>query len=209
MKKTNVLKLVTVAMLTAIAFALYMFEIPLIFSCFVGKKISSSVWMAVLVAMAGIYMLCFSGGIGGIYLGPVAGVMIEFMKNLIHVFTKGLGSTMGFGDLMNFIVGSAYIVPFVLCYNAFSKKMKKAVAILISAVIGCVALVALGAAANYFIAPLYFKYFVGQIITEEFLMTYLVSATSLNIVKGAILSVVAYPVIFLLLDKIKKVSSIG
>ena len=135
--------------------------------------------------------------------------MIEFMKNLIHVFTKGLGSTMGFGDLMNFIVGSAYIVPFVLCYNAFSKKMKKAVAILVSAVIGCVALVGLGAAANYCIAPLYFKYFVGQIITEEFLMTYLVSATSLNIVKGAILSVVAYPVIFLLLDKIKKVSRIG
>ena len=192
MKKTNVTKLVTMAMLTAIAFALYMFEIPLISFGFLKYDLSD-----------------IAALIGGIYLGPVAGVVIEFMKNLIHVFTKGLGSTMGFGDLMNFIVGSAYIVPFVLCYNAFSKKMKKAVAILVSAVIGCVALVGLGAAANYFIAPLYFKYFVGQIITEEFLMTYLVSATSLNIVKGAILSVVAYPVIFLLLDKIKKVSRIG
>ena len=192
MKKTNVTKLVTMAMLTAIAFALYMFEIPLISFGFLKYDLSD-----------------IAALIGGIYLGPVAGVVIEFMKNLIHVFTKGLGSTMGFGDLMNFIVGSAYIVPFVLCYNAFSKKMKKAVAILVSAVIGCVALVGFGAAANYFIAPLYFKYFVGQIITEEFLMTYLVSATSLNIVKGAILSVVAYPVIFLLLDKIKKVSRIG
>ncbi len=192
MKKTNVTKLVTMAMLTAIAFALYMFEIPLISFGFLKYDLSD-----------------IAALIGGIYLGPVAGVAIEFMKNLIHVFTKGLGSTMGFGDLMNFIVGSAYIVPFVLCYKAFSKKMKKAVAILISAVIGCVALIGLGAAANYFIAPLYFKYFVGQIITEEFLMTYLVSATSLNIVKGAILSVVAYPVIFLLLDKIKKVSRIG
>lgn len=192
MKKTNVTKLVTMAMLTAIAFALYMFEIPLISFGFLKYDLSD-----------------IAALIGGIYLGPVAGVVIEFMKNLIHVFTKGLGSTMGFGDLMNFIVGSAYIVPFVLCYNAFSKKMKKAVAILVSAVIGCVALIGFGAAANYFIAPLYFKYFVGQIITEEFLMTYLVSATSLNIVKGAILSVVAYPVIFLLLDKIKKVSRIG
>lgn len=192
MKKTNVTKLVTMAMLTAIAFALYMFEIPLISFGFLKYDLSD-----------------IAALIGGIYLGPVAGVAIEFMKNLIHVFTKGLGSTMGFGDLMNFIVGSAYIVPFVFCYKSFSKKMKKAVAILISAVIGCVALVGLGAAANYFIAPLYFKYFVGQVITEEFLMTYLVSATSLNIVKGAILSVVAYPVIFLLLDKIKKVSRIG
>lgn len=192
MKKTNVLKLVTVAMLTAIAFALYMFEIPLISFGFLKYDLSD-----------------IAALIGGIYLGPGAGVLIEFLKNLIHVFTKGLGSTMGFGDLMNFIVGSAYIVPFVLCYRGLSKKMKKALAILISAIIGCVALVGIGAVANYFIAPLYFKYFVGQEITQEFLMTYLVSATSLNVVKGAILSVVAYPIILLLLDKIKKVSRIG
>ncbi len=192
MKKTNVLKLVTAAMLTAIAFALYMFEIPLISFGFLKYDLSD-----------------IAALIGGIYLGPAVGVLIEFLKNVIHVFTKGLGSTMGFGDLMNFIVGSAYIVPFVICYNKLSKKMKKAVAILISAIIGCIALVGLGAAANYFIAPLYFKYFVGQEITKEFLMTYLVSATSLNIVKGAILSVVAYPIILLLLDKIKKVSRIG
>lgn len=192
MKKTNVVKLVTAAMLTAIAFALYMFEIPLISFGFLKYDLSD-----------------IAALIGGLYLGPAAGALIEFLKNLIHVFTKGLGSTMGFGDLMNFIVGSAYIVPFVLCYRGLSKKMKKALAILISAIIGCVALVGIGAAANYFIAPLYFKYFVGQEITQEFLMTYLVSATSLNIVKGAILSVVAYPIILLLLDKIKKVSSIG
>ncbi len=192
MKKTNVLKLVTAAMLTAIAFALYMFEIPLISFGFLKYDLSD-----------------IAALIGGIYLGPAVGVLIEFLKNVIHVFTKGLGSTMGFGDLMNFIVGSAYIVPFVICYNKLSKKMKKALAILISAIIGCVALVGIGAAANYFIAPLYFKYFVGQVITDEFLMTYLVSATSLNIVKGAILSVVAYPIILLLLDKIKKVSRIG
>ena len=192
MKKTNVLKLVTAAMLTAIAFALYMFEIPLISFGFLKYDLSD-----------------IAALIGGIYLGPAVGVLIEFLKNVIHVFTKGLGSTMGFGDLMNFIVGSAYIVPFVICYNKLSKKMKKAVAIFISAIIGCVALVGIGAAANYFIAPLYFKYFVHQEITKEFLMTYLVSATSLNIVKGAILSVVAYPIILLLLDKIKKVSRIG
>ncbi len=192
MKKTNILKLVTVAMLAAIAVVLYMFEIPLISFGFLKYDLSD-----------------IAALIGGIYLGPVAGVLIEFLKNLIHVFIKGLGSTMGFGDLMNFIVGSAYIVPFVLCYRALSKKMKKALAILVSAVIGCVALVGIGAGANYFIAPLYFKYFVGQEITQEFLMTYLISATSLNIVKGAILSVVAYPIILLLLDKIKKVSRIG
>ncbi len=192
MKKTNVLRLVTVAMLTAIATALYMFEIPLISFGFLKYDLSD-----------------IAALIGGIYLGPATGVLIEFLKNVIHVFVKGLGSTMGFGDLMNFIVGSAYIVPFVIFYRGFSHKMKKALAILVAAIISCIFLVGIGAAANYFIAPLYFKYFVGQVITKEFLMTYLVSATSLNIVKGAILSVVAYPIILILIDKLKKVSRIS
>lgn len=192
MKKNNVLKLVTAAMLTAIAFALYMFEIPLISFGFLKYDASD-----------------IAALIGGIYLGPAAGVLIEFLKNLIHVFVKGLGSTMGFGDLMNFVVGSAYIVPFVLCYKAFLEKIKKPAAILVSALIGCVALVGIGAFANYFIAPLYFKYFVGQAISHEFLMTYLVSATLLNIVKGAILSAVAYPVILVLLGKLKKATRLS
>ncbi len=191
-KKNYVYKTVSVAMLTAIATVLYMFEIPLISFGFLKYDLSD-----------------IAALIGGIWLGPAAGVLIEFLKNVIHVLTKGLGSTMGFGDLMNFIVGSAYIVPFVILYRSFSKKHKKAVSILVSAVIGCIILVAIGAAANYFIAPLYFKYFVGQVITKEFLMTYLVSATSLNIVKGVALSVVAYPIILLLLDKLNKVSRIS
>lgn len=50
--------------------ALYVILVP-IFSVFVKKKISSSVWMGVIIAMVGIYLLCFSGGIGGIYSGDI------------------------------------------------------------------------------------------------------------------------------------------
>jgi riboflavin transporter FmnP len=96
----------------------------------------------------------------------------------------------------------------VLCFHEFAKKIKKSVAVLISAVIGCLALVGVGAAANYFVAPLYFKYFVGQIITDEFLIGYLSYACIINVVKGIVLSVVAYPVIFMLVDKLKKVSKL-
>ncbi len=191
-KKNYVFKTVAVAMLTAVATVLYLFELPLLSFGFLKYDLSD-----------------IAALIGGIYLGPAAGALIELLKNVIHVLTKGLGSTMGFGDLMNFIVGTAYIVPFVLLYRSFSRRMKKAIAILLSAIVGCVLLVSIGAAANYFIAPLYFKYFVGQEITNEFLMTYLVSATSLNIVKGLILSVVSYPIILLLIDKLKKVSRIS
>ncbi len=189
----NVYKMVAIAMLTAIAEVLYMLDFPLFTGPFAFLKFDFSDIAAL---------------IGAITFGPGAGVVIELLKNIIHVFIKGLGSTMGFGDLMNFVVGSAYIVPFVLCYHEFSKKMKKTVAILVSAVIGCLTLIGIGAAANYFIAPLYFRYFVGQVITNDFLVGYLSYACIINVVKGITLSVVAYPVILLLVDKLKKVAKL-
>lgn len=50
--------------------ALYVILVP-IFSVFLKKKISLSVWVGVTVAILGIYLLCFSGGIGGIYIGDI------------------------------------------------------------------------------------------------------------------------------------------
>ncbi len=192
-RKLNLYKMVAIAMLTAIAEVLYMLDFPIFAGPFAFLKFDFSDVAAL---------------IGGICFGPASGVLIELLKNIFHVFIKGLGSTMGFGDLMNFIVGSAYIVPFVLCLREFSKKMKKSVAILASAVIGCLVLIGIGAAANYFVAPLYFKYFVGQEISGDFLIGYLSYACIINVIKGVMLSAVAYPVIFILVDKLKKVSKL-
>lgn len=50
--------------------ALYVILVP-IFSVFLRKKISPTVLIAVVIAMGGIYLLCLSGGISGIYLGDV------------------------------------------------------------------------------------------------------------------------------------------
>lgn len=190
---TNIYKLVAIAMLTAIAEVLYMLEFPIFTGQFAFLKFDFS---------------DISALIGAITFGPMAGVLIEFLKNLIHVLSKGLGDTMGYGNLMNFVVGSAYIVPFVLCYHEFSKKMKKTVAILVSAVIGCLTLLGVGAAANYFIAPLYFKHFVGMIMTNDFIIGYLSFACIINVIKGVTLSIVAYPIILVLVDKLKKVAKL-
>ncbi len=50
--------------------ALYVILVP-VFSVFFRKKVSLFVWLGVIIAMAGVYMLCFSGGINGIYLGDI------------------------------------------------------------------------------------------------------------------------------------------
>lgn len=48
--------------------ALYVIMVPL-FSAFAGRKIRLPVWIGAVIAIAGFYLLCFSGGMLGIYLG--------------------------------------------------------------------------------------------------------------------------------------------
>ena len=55
-------------------------------------------------------------------LGPVAGVVCEFIKELLKLFLKGT-STAFVGDLANFVVGSALILPASAVY--FANKTKK------------------------------------------------------------------------------------
>lgn len=50
--------------------ALYVILVPL-FSVFGGKRIAPMVWTAVGVALIGFYLLCFSGGLDGLYLGDL------------------------------------------------------------------------------------------------------------------------------------------
>lgn len=48
--------------------ALYVILVP-IFYAIGGKKVAFPVWIGVLIALGGIYMLCFSGGLSGVYWG--------------------------------------------------------------------------------------------------------------------------------------------
>ncbi len=50
--------------------ALYVILVPIISTVF-GKKIHPVVWLSVLLAITGVYMLCARGGFSGIYLGDV------------------------------------------------------------------------------------------------------------------------------------------
>lgn len=50
--------------------ALYVILVP-IFSVFARKKLKPIIWVAVLIALFGVYKLCFSGGFDKIYLGDI------------------------------------------------------------------------------------------------------------------------------------------
>ena len=89
--------------------------------------------MAVLTALAAIlyltleipvippmYKLDFSNVpvmLGTFAMGIGPGLVILLLKNVIHVLIKGLGSTMGIGNLADIVTTAAYLIPACLIYR--------------------------------------------------------------------------------------------
>ena len=57
--------------------------------------------------------------LGGLGLGPAAGVFIELIKNIIKALST---KTIGAGELANFVVGSAYVLPLSIIYRKWKGK---------------------------------------------------------------------------------------
>ncbi len=88
--------------------------------------------------------------LGTFALGPVAGIIIELLKNLIHFIMKS--STGGVGELANFIVGTAFLVPAGIIYRLRKNKTHA----LLGMAAGTVTMAIVGAAVNYwFLIPVY------------------------------------------------------
>lgn len=82
-------------------------------------------------------------------IGPGAGVAVEFIKNAINLTHTATG---GVGELANFTIGCAYVVPAGLLYRR-NKTMRSALGALY---LGIVVMTATAALANYFVLiPLY------------------------------------------------------
>ena len=62
--------------------------------------------------------------VGTFAMGPVAGILIEVVKVLVHLVTMGT-VTAGVGDFANFIFGCAFVVPAGLIYRLRHTKSRK------------------------------------------------------------------------------------
>ncbi len=85
-------------------------------------------------------------------LGPVYGGTVELIKNLIHLpFT----ATSGIGELANFIVGAAFVIPAGIIYK-HKKTQKNA---LLGSLAGAIVAAVISFPVNYFITyPVYSKF---------------------------------------------------
>lgn len=151
----------------------------------------------------GFYQMDFSEVpvlVGTFAMGPVSGVLIELVKILVHLITKGT-STAGVGDVANFVVGCAFIVPAGLIYN-FRHKKTKAHAI-VGMAAGTLTMAVVACFVNAFVLlPMYGKAFgmpveafiemggaVHSAVTNLFTFAVLIVGP-FNLFKGTIISVI-------------------
>lgn len=136
--------------------------------------------------------------LGAFAMGPMAGVVIQFLKNVLNVVIEG-STTGGVGELSNFIVGSIFVYTAGLVYFK-NKTFKRAV---IGLIAGVIAMTILSTITNYFVIfPLYIKIFGWPIdrliemgsVVNKFVVDYktlmLFAVVPFNIVKGLIASIV-------------------
>ncbi|MGN8632509.1 ECF transporter S component [Blautia sp. HCP3S3_G3] len=109
MERSRTRTIAQIAMLGAVAGVLMNLEFPLPFLAPSFYQLDFSEIPALLAAFA---------------MGPVAGILTELVKILVHLVTKGT-MTAGVGDVANFIFGCAYVVPAGLIYRFRHVKSRK------------------------------------------------------------------------------------
>lgn len=132
--------LAVVGMLSAVAFILMFldFPIPVLIPPFVKMDFSD------LPALLGAFAL-----------GPMAGVLICLLKNILHIVIAGT-TTACAGELSNFLMGAVFVASAGWLYQR--KKSRKAA--ILAALAGAVLMGVLSVPINYFISyPAYIKFY--------------------------------------------------
>lgn len=90
--------------------------------------------------------------IGAFPMGPVCGILICLIKNVLHLFITTTG---GVGELSNFLLGVAFVLPAGLIYR--HKKSRRSA--LIGSLFGAVIMGVFSVVSNYFLVyPVYYNF---------------------------------------------------
>lgn len=172
-----------VAMLSALAAILMLFEVPLPFLAPSFYKMDLSELPVLIGAMA---------------MGPLAGVVIEFIKILLNLVMNGSQTAM-VGETANFLIGCALVVPASMIYKMKKTRKRAIVGMLLGTIfmtlIGCLlnALVLLPAYAKAFGTPIESFIEMGRAINPSIkgMWSFVFLAVApFNIIKGFVVSAV-------------------
>lgn len=167
-KTLNTNKFIKLSLLAAIAVVLMYVDFPVI-PIFPWLKIDLSDMPALMGAFA---------------FGPLSGIIIEFMKNLLILLVKGT-STGFVGEFANFLIGASLVWPAAMIYK-INKTKKTAI---LGMIVGTISMEVLGILANvYIILPAF-----GMSMSKAELMQYVtVGLLPFNGIKGILVCLTTY-----------------
>jgi riboflavin transporter FmnP len=142
----NVRKMTMTAMLSAIAFILMFFDFAVPFMpSFIKMDLSE------LPAL-----------IGAFAMGPVSGVLICLIKNLLNLMRTSTG---GVGELSNFLLSAMFVFPAGLIYQ----KMKSRKGAIIGSLVGAVCMAVGSVFTNIFLVyPIYYNFMPKEVILQAY-----------------------------------------
>ncbi|MEH7096869.1 ECF transporter S component [Neobacillus vireti] len=118
-KKLNVKAYVSIGMLSSIAYLLMLLNFPLpIFPNFLFVDFSD---IPALIA--------------ALIFGPLAGILVEFFKNVLNYLATGSQTGIPVGHISNFIAGIVFVLPTLFVYNKLKTKKGMTIALVVGTVI--------------------------------------------------------------------------
>ena len=144
---------------------------------------------------------------GAVVFGPVCGVTVELVKNLLEMLTRGIGQQLGFGNLQNFLIGCAYLIPFSLLYRWMERRefrLPAPVRALIPAAAGVALMLVVGFLSNWVMAPLFFRFFLNNPLGAGEALSAAWVSVPFNALKGGIVTVLMVPLLALSLGPVRR-----
>ncbi|WP_144547532.1 ECF transporter S component [Bacillus sp. X1(2014)] len=118
-RKMNVRAYVSIGMLSSIAFLLMLIQFPLpLFPNFLFVDFSD---IPALIA--------------ALIFGPIAGILVEFFKNVLNYIQTGSQTGIPVGHIANFVAGIVFILPTYFVYNRLKTRKGMTLALIIGTAI--------------------------------------------------------------------------
>jgi riboflavin transporter FmnP len=135
--------------------------------------------------------------IAALIFGPVAGILVEFLKDVLNYFAVGAPTGVPVGQIANFIAGIVFILPTYYIYQKLKTRKGMAFSLVISSAVMAVIMSVLN---YYLILPAYTWFLNSPAMSSAQTRQMIVTAIlPFNVVKGIIMSAV----FFLLFTRMK------
>lgn len=174
MKNLKVRAIVSIAMLGSISAILMLFNFPIpLFPNFL------------LIDFSDIPAL-----IAALVFGPLAGVLVEFIKNALNYLTVGSATGVPVGQMSNFLAGIFFIIPTYYLYKKLTTRKGMSLAL----VVGSVTMGLIMSILNYYvILPAYTMFLNSPAMSASATRQLIVTAIlPFNIIKGIVMSAVFF-----------------